>query len=381
MSLFSYRVDGHVGQARAGTFVTPHGTIHTPAFMPVGTHSSVRTLTGPQVAETNAEILLCNAYHMYLRPGHELVEKAGGLHDWMNWKKPILTDSGGFQVFSLSKHRKINAEGVWFKDTVDGKKHFMGPKESMRIQNALGADIIMAFDECPPGAIDYDYARRSLSTTNRWLDTCFENHARPQDQALFPIVQGGVYEDLRDQSVAFVTGFPAHGFAIGGVSVGETKMQMSKVVSYTAPQLPWEKPRYLMGVGTPEDLLEGIRYGIDLFDCVLPTRVARHGSFFTPTGRRIITNAEFREDFSPLVEGCDCFTCQNHTRAYVRHIHRMGEITAATLMSIHNIRTLVRLGEEARKHILAGTFDSFYEETLRQLKSGRPPAPNTTVAV
>lgn len=331
--------------------------------MPVGTHSAVRTLTWPQVADTGAEIVLSNSYHLYLRPGHELVEKAGGLHHWMNWKKPILTDSGGFQVFSLAKHRDITPEGVFFKDLVDGKKHFMGPKESMRIQNALGADIIMAFDECPPGAANYEYAKKSLEMTNRWLEICFEHHAR-KDQALFPIVQGSVYEDLRTQSVEFVSGFDAVGFAIGGVSVGETKMQMNQVVSFTAPMMPKDKPRYLMGVGTPEDLLEGIRHGIDMFDCVMPTRVARHGSFFTPTGKKIIRNAEYKEDFAPLAEGCACYTCQNHSRAYLKHIYRMGETTAATLLSIHNIYTLVELAKEARRRIMAGTFEDFYQERM-----------------
>jgi queuine tRNA-ribosyltransferase len=239
----------------------------------------------------------------------------------------------------------------------------MGPNESMRIQNALGADIIMAFDECPPGAADYDYAKKSLEMTNRWLETCFEYHAR-KDQALFPIVQGSVYEDLRVQSVDFVSQFDAVGFAIGGVSVGETKMQMNQVVSFTAPRLPAHKPRYLMGVGTPEDLLEGIRHGIDMFDCVMPTRVARHGSFFTPKGKKIIRNAEYKEDFAPLVEDCACYTCQNHTRAYLKHIYRMGETTAATLLSIHNVYTLVELAQEARRQIIAGTFEDFYQERL-----------------
>jgi queuine tRNA-ribosyltransferase len=373
MSPFSYQLEARENQARAGTLNTPHGQVHTPAFMPVGTHSAVRTLTWPQVAETGAEIVLSNSYHLYLRPGHELIERAGGLHSWMNWHKPILTDSGGFQVFSLAKHRDITPEGVFFKDLVDGKKHFMGPKESMRIQNALGADIIMAFDECPPGAADYDYAKKSLDMTNRWLEICFEHHARPLDQALFPIVQGSVYEDLRAQSVAFVSQMPAHGFAIGGVSVGETKMQMNQVVSYTAPLLPQDKPRYLMGVGTPEDLLEGIRHGIDMFDCVMPTRVARHGSFFTPTGKKIIRNAEYREDFSPLVTGCGCYTCQNHSAAYLRHIYRMGETTAAALISIHNIYTLVELAQEARRQIIAGTFHRFYQESIARLGANKPP--------
>jgi len=369
MTNFDFTVEAKQGQARAGLFNTPHGPIRTPAFMPVGTHSAVRTLTTPQVEATGADVLLCNAYHMYLRPGHDLIEKAGGLHKWMNWKRAILTDSGGFQVFSLAKHRKINNDGVWFKDIIDGKKHFMGPKESMRIQNALGADIIMAFDECPPGAIDRAYAKQSMEKTHRWLADCFTYHARPHDQALFPIIQGGVYEDLRDTSAAYVQQFPAHGFAIGGVSVGETKMQMSRVVTHTAPQLPWDKPRYLMGVGTPEDFLAGIKQGIDLFDCVLPTRVARHGSFFTPYGKKIIKNREFLEDFGPLVEGCTCFTCENHSRAYIRHTLRMGETTAWTLMSIHNIHTLVQLGLEARRQIQQGTFDDFCDAHLERLHS------------
>ncbi len=367
MTAFSYQLNAREKQARAGTLQTPHGTVHTPVFMPVGTHSAVRTLTWPQVAETGAEIVLSNSYHLYLRPGHELVERAGGLHGWMNWQKPILTDSGGFQVFSLAKHRDITPEGVHFKDVVDGSKHFMGPKESMRIQNALGADIIMAFDECPPGAAEYKYAKESLEITNRWLEICFEHHSRPLDQALFPIVQGSVYEDLRTQSVEFVSQFPAHGFAIGGVSVGETKMQMNQVVSFTAPLLPPDKPRYLMGVGTPEDLLEGIKHGIDMFDCVMPTRVARHGSFFTPYGKKIIRNAEYKEDFAPLVEDCGCYTCRNHSRAYLRHIYRMGETTAATLISIHNIYSLVELAKEARRQILAGTFERFYMQAMARL--------------
>lgn len=363
MTAFSYQLQATQNNARAGLLQTPHGEVHTPVFMPVGTHSAVRTLTWPQVEETGAEIVLSNSYHLYLRPGHELVEKAGGLHNWMNWKKPILTDSGGFQVFSLAKHRDITPEGVFFKDIVDGKKHFMGPKESMRIQNALGADIIMAFDECPPGAVNYDYAKKSLEMTNRWLEICFEHHARP-DQALFPIVQGSVYEDLRTQSVEFVSQFDAVGFAIGGVSVGETKMQMNQVVSFTAPMMPKDKPRYLMGVGTPEDLLEGIRHGIDMFDCVMPTRIARHGSFFTPKGKKIIRNAEYREDFGPLVEGCGCYTCQNHSSAYLRHIYRMGETTGSALISIHNIYSLVELAKEARRQIIAGTFEDFYQERM-----------------
>jgi queuine tRNA-ribosyltransferase len=237
----------------------------------------------------------------------------------------------------------------------------------MEIQNALGADIIMAFDECPAGTVDYEYAKKSLEMTNRWLEQCFECHARPQDQALFPIVQGSTFEDLRTKSIEFVSQMPAHGFAIGGVSVGETKMQMNRVVSFTAPLMPADKPRYLMGVGTPEDLLEGIMHGIDMFDCVMPTRVARHGSFFTPHGKKIIRNAAYQEDFGPLVKGCACYTCQHHSAAYLRHIYRMGETTAATLLSIHNIYALVELAKECRRQIINGTFENFYGETMEKL--------------
>lgn len=366
-SAFSYTLEASEGQARAGTFVTPHGTIETPVFMPVGTNSAVKTLTRDQILGTGAQIMLSNAYHMYLRPGHELVAKAGGLHQWMNWPKPILTDSGGFQVFSLAKLNKIGNDGVEFKDPLNGQKHFIGPKKSMEIQNALGADIIMAFDECPPYPSTYEYARDSLEKTNRWLETCFEAHSRPHDQALFPIVQGSTYEDLRTRSVNFASQFDAVGFAIGGVSVGESKEWVNKVVEFTAPQLPGNKPRYLMGVGTPEDLLDSIKAGIDMFDCVMPTRIARHGSFFSSTGRRIIRNAEFTEDFGPLEEDCPCYACQHHHRAYIKHIYRQHEATASTLLSIHNITFLVRTAQAARQAILNNTFNDFYHLTMEKL--------------
>ncbi|MEB3286318.1 MAG: tRNA guanosine(34) transglycosylase Tgt [Vampirovibrionales bacterium] len=372
---FAFQLQKTEGLSRAGLFDTPHGPIQTPVFMPVGTHSAVRTLTWPQVAETGAQIVLSNAYHLYLRPGHRLIEKAGGLHQWMNWRKPILTDSGGFQVFSLAKFRDITDSGVHFKDTISGQKHFMGPKESMEIQNALGADIIMAFDECPPYPCSYEYAKASLEKTNQWLEACFTHHARANardglpPQALFPIVQGSVFEDLRSKSAAFVKQFDAIGYAIGGVSVGETKTMVNEVVRFTAPQLPDNKPRYLMGVGTPEDLLDGIHNGIDMFDCVMPTRIARHGTFFTPTGRKIIKNAEFTEDFGPLVEGCACYTCQHHTRAYVRHLFRAGEMAAGALLSIHNIYTLVQLAQNARTAILENRFEEFYQ--THQARIGR----------
>lgn len=372
MPSFSYQLQAQQGQARAGLLQTPHGLVETPVFMPVGTHSAVRTLTGDQVRGTGAQIILANAYHLYLRPGPELVAQAGGLHGWMNWQKPILTDSGGFQVFSLANFRTIGEDGVQFKDPYTGQKHFIGPVESMAIQNALGADIIMAFDECPPYPATYEYAKQSLDKTNRWLERCFESHQRPNDQALFPIIQGSTYEDLREASVAFATSFPAVGYAIGGVSVGESKEWVRKVVEFTAPLLPSDKPRYLMGVGTPEDLLDSIYLGVDMFDCVMPTRIARHGSFFTSKGRKIIKNAEFTQSFAPLDDTCACYACQNHHAAYIRHLYRQGEATASALLSMHNITFLVTLAQQARAAILAGRYEDFYSEWALRLGMTRP---------
>jgi queuine tRNA-ribosyltransferase len=373
MPPFDYQLLATDGHARAGLFQTPHGAVETPVFMPVGTHSTVKTLTVRHLHELDAQIILGNAYHLYLRPGYELVAKAGGLHGWMNWQRPILTDSGGFQVFSLAKLRKITEAGVNFQDPVTGTKHFIGPKESMTIQNGLGADVIMAFDECPPAGVDHATAAKSLLLTQRWLEQCFHHHVRPDDQALFPIVQGSVYEDLRIKAVEHVVQMPARGFAIGGVSVGESKELIRKVVQFTAPLLPSDRPRYLMGVGTLEDLLDGIRAGVDMFDCVMPTRIARHGAFFTPNGRKIIRNAEFTEDFRPLVEDCACYTCQHHSRAYVRHLFRQSEITASTLLSIHNIHSLIQLAQDARLAILSGRFEDFYQTSMAAL--GASPMP------
>lgn len=348
-------------KARAGLFETSHGIIETPVFMPVGTNSAVKMMTGDHVAGTEAQIILSNAYHLFLRPGHKLIEKAGGLHEWMNWKKPILTDSGGFQVFSLAKLRKIKEEGVYFKDMKDGSSYFMSPEISMEVQNSLGADIIMAFDECAPYPCEYDDAKKAMDRTHRWLDRCFEAHKK-ETQALFPIVQGSVYDDLREESAKYIASKPAHGYAIGGVSVGESSELKNHIVDITTPFLPEDKPRYLMGVGTPEDLLDGVLRGIDMFDCVMPTRIARHGSFFTPEGRGIIKNKEFEEDFSPLVEGCQCYTCKNHTRAYIRHLFRVKEAIAGTLMSIHNIYYLVNLMQQARQAVLEDRYLEFYNE-------------------
>ncbi|MBK8190965.1 MAG: tRNA guanosine(34) transglycosylase Tgt [Vampirovibrionales bacterium] len=356
------------GEARAAALRTPHGVIHTPAFMPVGTHGAVKALTWPQLRDTGAEIVLANAFHLYLRPGHEAIARAGGLHGWMNWQAPILTDSGGFQAFSLAKIREVTDDGVRFQDPRNGDTHFLGPRESMAIQNALGADIIMAFDECPPANASREYVAASLDKTHRWLAACVTHHARPAEQALFPIVQGGLFEELRAESAVFASQFAGCGVAIGGVSVGESREDVNRIVAHTAPLLPRDKARYLMGVGTPQDLLCAIARGIDMFDCVMPTRIARHGSFFSAQGRRILKNAEFAEDPGPLEAGCDCYTCRHHSRAYVQHLIRLGEWTAFTLISIHNIAFLVRLAQDARAAILAGTFDAFFERHMTGLR-------------
>lgn len=353
--------------ARAGVFKTPHGVINTPVFMPVGTNSTVKFMTQHHLAETNAEIMLSNSYHLFLRPGHKLVEKAGGLHKWMNWHKPILTDSGGFQVFSLADLRSLTDEGVTFKDPKTGNSYFINPEISMEIQNSLGADIIMAFDECAPYPCTYDHAKEAMIRTHKWLERCFKAHKRP-DQALFPIVQGSTFEDLRIESAKTIASFDAVGYAIGGVSVGEPTELINKIVEFTAPLLPENKPRYLMGVGTPEDLLDGVMRGVDMFDCVNPSRVARHGSFFTDEGRKNIKIKAFEEDFTPMVEGCTCYACQNHTKAYIRHLYRVQEATAGILMTIHNIHYLVHLMKDAQKAILEDNFVEFYNAKMSKLK-------------
>ena len=346
--------------ARAGILTTPHGIIETPIFMPVGTNSTVKMLTMEQVEGTGAQIILANSYHLFLKPGHKLVEKFGGIHKWANWNKPVLTDSGGFQVFSLANLRKITEDGVSFKDAKDGTEYFISPEKSMEIQESIGADIIMAFDECCPYPCSYDEAKSAMERTHRWLKRCFD--ARTNDtQALFPIVQGSFYPELRKLSAEYCSSFDAVGYAIGGVSVGEPTDLKHEFTEMTAKLLPADKPRYLMGVGTPEDLLDGILRGIDMFDCVLPTRNARHGSFFTNQGRKIIKNKEFEFDDRPLDEQCDCYACRNHSRAYIRHLFRVQEPTAATLMSIHNIKFLIDLVKEARKSIINNEFDKFYE--------------------
>lgn len=347
--------------ARAGILHTPHGDIETPVFMPVGTNSCVKMLTSKQIEELNAQIILSNSFHLYLRPGTELIKEFGGIHDWMNFHKPILTDSGGFQVFSLANIRDITEDGVKFKDPKTGSEHFISPEISMQIQNDIGADIIMAFDVCSPYPCSYEQAKDAMEKTHRWLERCFAAH-KNEKQALFPIVQGAFYDDLRQEAAKVVSSYDAVGYAIGGVSVGEPRDIKNHIVKITTPMLPQDKPRYLMGVGTPEDLLDGVLRGVDMFDCVMPTRNARHGSFFTKDGRKIIKNKEFEHDKSPLQEGCSCYTCQNHSKAYVRHLYRVQENTSATLLSIHNIHFLINLMREAREAILNDEFDKFYTQ-------------------
>ncbi len=352
--------------ARAGVFTTPHGVIKTPIFMPVGTNSAVKSLTCDQIKDTGAQIILGNSYHLYLRAGDEKIRDFGGIHGWMNWDKPVLTDSGGFQVFSLSHLNKITEDGVEFQDPKNGTKHYISPEISMKIQQNIGADIIMAFDQCSPYPCDYDTAKAAMERTHRWLERCFKAKTNSK-QALFPIVQGAFFDDLRKESASVISTFDAVGYAIGGVSVGEPKEEQKYFTALTAPLLPKDKPRYLMGVGTPEDLLDGIKAGVDMFDCVLPTRNARHGSFFTWEGKSNIKNKKYEDDHSPLVEGCDCYACKNHSRAYIRHLWKCQEATASTLLSIHNIKFLLNLVKQCRSAILEDRFEDFYNEHYQKL--------------
>lgn len=347
--------------ARIGRLTTPHGIVETPVFMPVGTNATVKALTPREVEETGASIILSNTYHLYLRPGHELVEKAGGLHNFMNWHKPILTDSGGFQVFSLSSMRKISDDGVMFASYIDGSRHYFTPEKAIDIQNALGGDIIMAFDECTAADAGYSDSRKALKRTISWLERCYKHHER-KDQLLFPIVQGNMYKDLRIESIERTLPYAECGFSIGGLSVGEPKPVMYEMLDNLRPFYPENMPRYLMGVGSPDCLVEGIMRGIDMFDCVLPTRIARNGTAFTREGNLTIRNAAFKEDFRPVEEGCDCYCCRNFTRAYIRHLINSDEILGGKLLSIHNIRFLTKLMEEVKNAIWTDTFTDFYND-------------------
>ncbi|WP_155877699.1 tRNA guanosine(34) transglycosylase Tgt [Desulfuromonas sp. AOP6] len=353
--------------ARRGRVTTPHGVIETPIFMPVGTHAALKAMTPAQVEETGAQIILSNTYHLHLKPGEGLIEKAGGLHTFMNWQKPILTDSGGFQVFSLPK-KKITEDGVFFRHEYSGDDIFLGPKEAMAIENALGADIIMAFDECIPYPATHDYTAKSIKKTLRWAEQCLRSHGRA-DQALFGIVQGSVYEDLRRECAKALTAMDFPGYAIGGVSVGEGLELLKKVVDYTAPFLPENKPRYLMGVGLPEDILESIERGMDMFDCVIPTRYARSATLFTSRGKIRLTNRRYRRDFYPVDRACDCYCCRNFTRAYLHHLYNANEILSAILAAIHNVRFYLTMVEGARKAIEKGEYLDYKREFLGQYGS------------
>ncbi|MFZ7132004.1 MAG: tRNA guanosine(34) transglycosylase Tgt [Eubacteriales bacterium] len=337
--------------ARLGKLHTPHGVIDTPIFMPVGTQATVKSMTPEELEKIGSQIILSNTYHLYIRPGHELIQKAGGLHQFMHWDKPILTDSGGYQVFSLGDLRDIQEEGVTFKSHLDGSKHFISPEIAIEIQNALGSDIIMAFDECPPYPASYEYTQRSLERTIRWAIRCKKAHKNVRNQALFGIIQGGVYKDLREKSVYEMKDLDLPGYAIGGLSVGEPKEIMYEVLDYTIPLMPKNKPRYLMGVGSPDALIEGVIRGIDMFDCVLQTRIARNGTAMTTEGKVVVRNATYSEDFSPLDNGCDCYVCQNYSRAYIRHLIKANEILGARLITYHNLYFSLKLMKNIRQAI------------------------------
>ncbi|NLC32579.1 MAG: tRNA guanosine(34) transglycosylase Tgt [Clostridiales bacterium] len=347
--------------ARAGVLHTPHGDIPTPIYMPVGTQAVVKAMTAQEMKGLEAMIILSNTYHLHLRPGEKIIEKAGGLHQFMGWDRPILTDSGGYQVFSLADLRKIKEDGVHFRSHLDGSALFMGPEQSMAIQQALGADIAMAFDVCSPYPCDYKTAKENMERTHRWAQRCKEFHTRP-DQALFGIVQGAFEKDLRIQSVQALKEMDFIGYGIGGLSVGEPKDIMYEMLDAMQPYYEISKPRYLMGVGTPDCLIEGVMRGIDMFDCVLATRIARNGTLLTRHGRMVIKNKQYEEDFSPIDAQCDCFACTHHTRAYIRHLFKAGEITAARLCSIHNLRYLIKLMQEVREAILTDRLPEYREE-------------------
>lgn len=351
--------------ARTGIFTTPHGSFHTPAFMPCGTKGSVKTLTPDELKNLGCEIILANTFHLMLRPGGEIVEKMGGLQSWTKWNGPMLTDSGGFQIFSLSRLRKIDDDGVTFQSPIDGSTHFLTPEKSIAIQEQLGADIIMAFDECPPADAEKSIAKKAMERTHAWALRSLAAKTR-NDQALFPIVQGAVYHDLRKESAKFITGLDAPGYAIGGVAVGETKKQMREVMETVCPLLPKEKPRYLMGIGEPDDMLAAIACGVDMFDCVAPTRLARHGSFWDNFGRHSITNAQYRESKKPLMENCKCYACVRFSLSYLSHLITEKEILGHRLLTIHNLHFLIDLLRQSRKAIEEKTFQNFAKNFLSQ---------------
>ena len=363
MSNFEYRTIHVCKQsgARVGELKTPHGVIRTPVFMPVGTQATVKSLAPYELEDAGASIILSNTYHLYMRPGHKLVEKAGGLHKFMAWNRPILTDSGGFQVFSLAGIRKITSEGVTFNSHIDGSKHLITPEISMEIQNSLGSDIIMAFDVCSEYGADRVQAEKAMKITLEWLDRCKKYHNR-KDQMLFPIIQGNMYSDLRLKSLKETVPYAECGIAIGGLSVGEPKELMYRIMDEMQPYYPENMPRYLMGVGSPDCLVEGVLRGIDMFDCVLPTRIARNGTAFTSKGKVVVRNGKYKEVFTPLDEKCDCYCCKNYTKAYLRHLVNVEEILGGRMLSLHNITYLIKLTERMREAIMNDVFLDFVRE-------------------
>lgn len=370
---FSYELlheDKNSG-ARLGVIHTPHGDVYTPMFMPVGTLATVKYISPEELYEIGSQVILSNTYHCWLRPGEDVVNNAGGLHKFMNYKRPMLTDSGGFQVFSLSDNRKISEEGVKFKSHLDGSSLFLSPEKSIEIQNKLGADIIMSFDECPPYPATHEYMKKSVERTLRWAKRGQDAHSNEM-QALFGICQGGEFEDLRKYSTEQTVAMDFDGYSIGGTALGESKEVMHKMIEYTVKYLPKDKPRYLMGVGTPEDLLEGVLRGVDMFDCVLPTRIARHGAVMTSTGKLNMRNKKYEYDLSPLDPSCDCPTCKNYTKSYLRHLLKCEEGLGKRLLSLHNLRFLLKLAEDMRKAIAEDRFLEFKKEFEEKYGQGKP---------
>ncbi len=360
--------------ARLGKVHTPHGSFDTPMFMPVGTMATVKTMSPEYLKEMNAQIILSNTYHLWLRPGEDIVKDAGGLHTFMNWDRPILTDSGGFQVFSLSDMREITEEGIHFRHHLSGEKLFFFPEKAMAIQNALGSDIMMVLDECPPYPASFEYMKQSVERTSRWAERSLNAHQRADTQGLFGIIQGGEYEELRKQSARDITSLGFPGYAIGGLSVGESKEIMNEVLEFTTPLMPTEKPRYLMGVGSPGSLIEGAMRGIDMFDCVLPTRIARNGTCMTSNGRLVVRNAKYARDYTPIDPNCDCYACTNYTRAYVRHLINCNETFGFQLTTYHNLYFLLNLMEQVRTAIREDRLGNFKEDFFEQYGLNEPGA-------
>lgn len=352
-------------KARLGRITTPHGSFETPVFMAVGTQGTVKTLVKEELEEIGSNIILGNTYHLWCQPGSDVVREAGGLHKFMNWDRSILTDSGGFQVFSLAKLRDITEEGVTFRHHKSGAKLFLSPEISMKIQNDLGSDIMMCFDECPPYPSSYEYMKNSVDRTLRWAKRCIDAHSRKDEQGLFGIVQGGIYPDLRKYCAEELKKLPFDGYAVGGTAVGEPKELQNEVLDYTVPLLPEDKPRYLMGVGSPGAILDAVERGIDMFDCVLPTRIARHGTAMTSKGRLVIKNKEYERDFTPLDPNCDCYCCKHYTKAYLRHLFKANEMLAYRLLSIHNVNFLVKLTDGIRQAIKEDRFLEFKEQVYK----------------